>query len=79
MRKRHYSAMNNFALLKLSGKGIPQDEAGAVQLFEQAAEHGIPSAKFNLSVCLDLGRGVDQIRDRVTDLLRAADEGIRKR
>jgi hypothetical protein len=61
--------MNNFALLKLSGKGIPQDEA----------EHGIPSAKFNLSVCLDLGRGVDQIRDRVTDLLRAADEGIRKR
>ena len=42
------------------GRGVPQDDAEAIQWYRLAAEQGDASAQFNLGLMYDNGRGVPQ-------------------
>lgn len=61
---------------QFGGRGVPQDDAGAVLWFRNAAEQGHPDARFQLGVMYDNGRGVPQDHVEAVRWFRmAADQG----
>jgi TPR repeat protein len=43
-----------------NGRGVPQDDAQAVNWYRKAAEQGLAEAQYNLGLMYDNGRGVPQ-------------------
>lgn len=53
-------AQYNLALMYDSGKGIPQDDAKALEWYQKAAEQGYAPAQYNLSMVYFFGKGAPQ-------------------
>ena len=54
------AAQNNLGWLYFSGKGVPENDAEATKLFQQAAEKGKAAAQYNLGAAYEYGNGVPQ-------------------
>jgi TPR repeat protein len=70
------SAMNNYAVCLLSGKGVEPDATAAAQYWKMAADRGLVLGMLGYGFCLENGRGVQ--RDEAGAALyykRSADEG----
>ena len=57
-------AQFNLGVLYDQGKGVPQDNAQAMQWYQKAAEQGLPQAQINLGIMYEEGQGVpvDNVR-----------------
>jgi TPR repeat protein len=64
--------MVSLALLMETGDGVPKDEAGALALYQKAADLGSPDAAINLAVALLQGTGIAQDQARGLALLQEA-------
>lgn len=51
-------AQFNLGVLYDQGKGVPQDNALAIQWYRKAAEQGLPQAQVNLAIMYEEGQGV---------------------
>ena len=51
-------AQFNLGVLYDQGKGVPQDNALAMQWYRKAAEQGLPQAQINLGIMYEQGQGV---------------------
>ena len=51
-------AQFNLGVLYDQGKGVPQDNALAIQWYRKAAEQGLPQAQVNLAIMYEEGEGV---------------------
>lgn len=51
-------AQFNLGVLYDQGKGVPQDNALAMQWYQKAAEQGLPQAQINLGIMYEQGQGV---------------------
>ena len=51
-------AQFNLGVLYDQGKGVPQDNALAMQWYRKAAEQGLPQAQVNLAIMYEEGQGV---------------------
>lgn len=51
-------AQFNLGVLYDQGKGVPQDNAQAMQWYQKAAEQGLPQAQVNLGIMYEEGQGV---------------------
>lgn len=51
-------AQFNLGVLYDQGKGLPQDNAQAMQWYQKAAEQGLPQAQVNLGIMYEQGQGV---------------------
>ena len=61
------------------GKGVPQDDAKAIQLFEKAAARHTPEALYNLGLMYQAGKGVPANAGKAASYFKAAadSEGIK--
>jgi TPR repeat protein len=61
MAEKGYAfAQFNMGVLYDQGKGVPQDNALAIQWYQKAAEQGLPQAQVNLGIMYQEGQGVKQ-------------------
>ena len=61
MAEKGYAfAQFNMGVLYDQGKGVPQDNALAIQWYQKAAEQGLPQAQINLGIMYQEGQGVKQ-------------------
>lgn len=51
-------AQFNLGVLYDQGKGVPQDNALAMQWYQKAAEQGLPQAQINLGIMYEQGQGI---------------------
>jgi TPR repeat protein len=56
--KGYAFAQFNLGVLYDQGKGVPQDNALAMQWYRKAAEQGLPQAQVNLAIMYEEGQGV---------------------
>ena len=52
------AAQFNLGVLYDQGKGVPQDDALAMQWYRKAAEQGLPQAQINLGIMYEQGQGM---------------------
>ena len=70
------TAQYNLGLMYAKGKGVPQDDAQAVGLWQKAAEQGHVSSQFSLGLAYDNGEGVPQnYKQAVEWYTKAAKQG----
>jgi hypothetical protein len=59
MAEKGYAfAQFNMGVLYDQGKGVPQDDALAMQWYQKAAEQGLPQAQINLGIMYEQGQGI---------------------
>ncbi len=56
--KGYAFAQFNLGVLYDQGKGVPQDNAQAMQWYQKAAEQGLPQAQVNLGIMYEEGQGM---------------------
>ena len=62
----------NLGYCYLQGKGVPQDYAKAVKLFQESAQDGCVSAITHLAICYLDGKGVQKDVLKAIDLIEEA-------
>jgi TPR repeat protein/nucleoid-associated protein YgaU len=70
-------ALNALGNAHANGAGVPQDFAGALRLYQRAADRGLAAASFNLGMMHELGRGVEPSPDAAfRHYMKAAEHGF---
>lgn len=66
------TAQYNLGAMYATGRGVERDYEKAVELYQQAAEQGLPQAQYSLGIMFENGKGVGKDLTRAEELFRKA-------